>query len=95
VTVTATVTASSGTPTGPVTFKDGATTLGTGTLNGSGVASFTTSALTAGVHSITAVYGGDANNATSTSAVLSQTVTRPTPPPHSRPCPTRARLGSR
>src|SRR5205814_1978449 len=34
-----------GTPTGTVTFKDGATTLGTGALNGSGVATFSTSAL--------------------------------------------------
>ena len=46
VTLTATVVripAGSGTATGTVTFKDGATTLGTGTLNGSGVATFTTS----------------------------------------------------
>jgi hypothetical protein len=64
---------SSGTPTGLVTFKDGATTLGTKTL-GSGKAAFTTSALAAGVHSIAAVYGGDANFTGSTSGVLTETV---------------------
>ena len=43
-----------------VTFKDGGTTIGTGTLS-SGQATLTTSALTPGSHSITAVYGGDTN----------------------------------
>ncbi len=73
---TATITAvppGAGTPTGTVTFKDGASTLGPGTLSG-GVATFTTSALTAGSHSITAVYGGDANFTTSTSPILTQVV---------------------
>ncbi len=77
VTFTATVTANSpgsGTPTGTVTFDDGATTLGTGTLNGSGVATFSTSALALNSHSITAVYGGDTNFTTSTSTAASQTV---------------------
>ncbi|WP_161495356.1 Ig-like domain repeat protein [Bradyrhizobium sacchari] len=73
VTFTATVTAPSGTPTGMVTFKDGGTTLGTGALAG-GVATFSTSALAAGPHSIIAVYPGDANNAGSTSAALTQAV---------------------
>src|SRR5437016_1007221 len=74
VTFTATV-ASSATsiPTGTVTFQDGAATLGPGTLSG-GTATLTTSGLGAGVHSITAVYGGDANFANSTSPVLTQTV---------------------
>jgi len=73
VTFTATVTATSGTPTGMVTFKDGTTTLGTGTLSG-GKAMLTTSTLAAGSHSITAVYGGDANFTSSTSPVLTQKV---------------------
>ncbi|HUE56184.1 MAG TPA: Ig-like domain-containing protein [Candidatus Udaeobacter sp.] len=74
VTLTATSpSAAAGTPTGVVTFQDGASTLGTGTLSG-GTATFTTSALAGGVHSITAVYGGDANFASSTSPVLTQTV---------------------
>jgi len=73
--LTATVTPSgSGTPSGTVTFMDGATTLGTSTLNNSAQATFTTTALTVGSHSITAVYGGDANFAGSTSSALSQVV---------------------
>ncbi|WMT72491.1 Ig-like domain repeat protein [Bradyrhizobium sp. Ash2021] len=72
--VTFTATVSGSTPAGTVTFKDGATALGTGTLNGSGVATFTTAALTSGSHALTAAYGGDPNNASSTSSVLTQTV---------------------
>ena len=77
VTFAATVTATgggAGTPTGTVTFKDGATVLGTGTLNGSGIASFATTTLSVATHSVTAVYGGVANYAASTSSALSQTV---------------------
>jgi Tfp pilus assembly protein PilV len=73
---TATVAAASpgaGTPTGTVTFYDGSTTLGTGTLSG-GVATYTTSALSIGTHSITAVYGGNTNFTSSTSSALSQVV---------------------
>ena len=55
------------TATGTVTFLDGTTTLGTGTLNAGGVASLTTSALTFGTHPISAVYAGDGNFAGSTS----------------------------
>jgi autotransporter-associated beta strand protein len=63
------------TPTGTVTFLDGTSTLGTATLNPAGTASFTTStALTAGPHSITAVYSGDMNFTSSTSLPLVQTV---------------------
>jgi hypothetical protein len=70
VTFTATVTSSAGTPSGTVLFKDGATTLGAGTLDASGNASFTLSTLTAGSHAITASYGGSGNHAPSTSPVL-------------------------
>src|SRR6266436_1257975 len=74
VTFTATVTSSAtGTPTGTVTFQEGAAALGTGTLSG-GKATFTTLGLTAGTHSITAIYGGDASFAISTSPVLMQTM---------------------
>jgi hypothetical protein len=74
VTFTAAVTsATAGTITGAVTFLDGATSLGMGTLAG-GMATFATSSLAAGSHSITAQYGGDANYATSTSPVVTQTV---------------------
>ncbi len=48
------------TPTGTVTFYDGSTSLGTGTLS-SGVATFTTATLAVGTHSIQAVYGGGAS----------------------------------
>jgi sugar lactone lactonase YvrE len=74
VTFTATVVSQTAGPaTGTVTFKDGSATLGTGTLS-SGTATFSTTALAVGSHNITASYGGDTNNSTSTSALLSQTV---------------------
>jgi hypothetical protein len=74
VTFTATVTnGGSATPTGTVTFMDGATTLGTGALN-VGVATYTTSGLAVGQHSMTAGYGGDADNAGSTSVAMTQSV---------------------
>ncbi|HEV2198405.1 MAG TPA: Ig-like domain repeat protein [Bryobacteraceae bacterium] len=59
--------------TGTVQFMDGATVLSTNTLAG-GSASFATSTLTQGTHSITAVYAGDANNAGSTSGAINQVV---------------------
>ena len=62
-----------GTPTGTVRFVEGATILGTATLSG-GVATFTTSSLGAGTHTITAVYEGDAIHGSSESAPLTQTV---------------------
>jgi len=76
VTFTATVTApAGGTPTGSVTFLDKGTPLGTAPL-GNGQATFTTSALTAGSHPITAVYLGAPtfNGSTSTgiTAVVKQ-----------------------
>ena len=82
VTFTATVT-SGGTPVtaGTVDFTEGATTLAAGvTLNGSGQATFTTSALTAGSHPITAAYNGTPALAASTGSV-SQQVDWPPPPP--------------
>ena len=65
----------SGTPTGSVQFFDGATLLATETLS-SGSAFFGTSALTAGTHSIKAVYVGSSTDNTSTSATLSEVVNR-------------------
>ena len=62
VTFTATVTSAAGTPTGSLTFKDAANALGTVSLNGSGIATLTTSVLTIGTHPITAEYAGDINN---------------------------------
>ena len=60
--------------TGNVIFKDGATAVYTNSSIASGVATYTTSGLTGGTHSFTAVYSGDANYATSTSAATNQTV---------------------
>jgi len=76
VTFTATVTpsAGSGIPTGTVTFKDGAITLGSGMLNGSGQATFATTALSAGGHSITAQYAGTGIFAASVSSPVLQSV---------------------
>jgi Bacterial Ig-like domain (group 3) len=75
VTFTATVTAAfGGSATGKVTFKDGATVLGAGTLGAANKATFTTSALAVGTHSITATYPGNANTTGSVSAVLKQVV---------------------
>jgi hypothetical protein len=77
ITYTATVSASgtgSGTPTGVVTFFDGPNVIGTGTLNSSGVATLSTSALGSGSHSITAFYNGDVKDGTSTSSGVSETI---------------------
>ena len=71
VTLTATVAAAApgvGTPTGTVTFYADGASLGTGTLNGSGVATLATAALTTTPHDITASYGGDGNFLTGASA---------------------------
>jgi len=74
-TFTATVApAPTGSPLGTVSFFSGATLLGMGTVNSSGVATFTGSGLPVGAVSITAVYSGNATSATSTSAASMVTV---------------------
>ncbi len=75
VTLTATVTSGGGTPTGTVNFYNGATLLGTGTLNGSGSASLSTTTLPMGSNTLTASYGGAATNGASTSAATTVMVT--------------------
>ncbi len=62
--------------TGMVTFMDGTNVLGTGTLSKWGTASFTTSSLSVGTHSLTAVYSGDTNFAGSTSTALAEVVNK-------------------
>jgi YVTN family beta-propeller protein len=74
VTFTAVISATSGTPTGNVIFKDGDNTIGNGTVNASGQAAFTTQTLAVGQHSITAQYAGDSNFGSSASAPLTQVV---------------------
>ena len=65
-------------PTGAVNFYDGSTEIGTGTLNGANTdqATFTTSVLSTGSHSITATYADDANFNPSTSGAITQTVSK-------------------
>jgi hypothetical protein len=71
--LTATVTPS--TATGTVTFYHGSTVFGTGTLIG-GIATYKTTTLSVGTHALTASYGGDANDAASTSAAIYQVVSK-------------------
>jgi subtilisin-like proprotein convertase family protein len=78
VTMTAHVTKSSdasNVTVGTVTFKDGSTVVsGPTALNGSGLATWTTSSLTEGTHQITASYSGSAGAFNLSSAQLTQTV---------------------
>jgi hypothetical protein len=76
---TATVTSSIGAPPigETITFKQGATVLGMGTLS-SGTATFSTSTLTVGTKAVTAVYSGDSNFAGSTSKAVSQSISKAT-----------------
>lgn len=84
ITFTATVSpsaANASIPTGTVTFKDGGTVLGTGTLTGGWTTlncgpdpSLTCAGFSVASHAITAEYSGDALFASSTSSVLTQTV---------------------
>lgn len=66
-------------PSGTVTFKDGSTTLGTGTLAptatpGQASASYVDAGgFTAGAHTVTAVYGGDNEDDVATSAAITIT----------------------
>jgi hypothetical protein len=79
VTWTATVTTSGSVPpTGNVNFKWNGNSIGSATLNASGVATLTRSNLNADTYPLTAVYAGDASNLGSTSAVVNQVVTQAT-----------------
>jgi hypothetical protein len=83
VTFTAMVTSTTGptSPTGTVAFMDGANLLGTGTLSSTSAtvskATYTTSALTAGTHSITATYAANGGFNASNATAISQVVTAP------------------
>jgi len=74
VTLTATVTSVSANLGGSVNFLDGTTPLGAATLGANGTASFSTSQLSFGTHSLTAVYSGDTNHATSTSSIVNEQI---------------------
>ncbi len=75
--IVAAVAPGAGTPSGSVTFLDGSTSLGSASLS-SGQATFTISTLSAGTHSITAVYQGSTSFASSTTTALSQVINRAT-----------------
>jgi uncharacterized protein (TIGR03118 family) len=74
VTLTSTVISVSGTPTGEVNFLDGNTVIGSARLNDAGTATFTTSILAAGVHSLSASYAGDGSFAGSASTPVTTTI---------------------
>ena len=71
---TATVSSAVGIPTGNVNFLDGTTLLGSVALDATGKATYSSSALIAGSHNITAVFAGSTSYLSSTSAILTQTV---------------------
>ena len=77
VTFTAKVVQTSGVPAGLVNFYNSATMIGTATLDANGNGAIQTSFSTAGVYSITAVYGGDTTSAASMSAAVTETVVTP------------------
>lgn len=80
VTLTASVTAGSGTPVGTVTFLDGGTVLGTRLVSGStttATASFTTTTLAAGPHALTASFAGVNGFGSATSSSTTVTVVAP------------------
>jgi sugar lactone lactonase YvrE len=74
--LTATLSSTGGTPTGSVSFLDGSTLLGTGKLNGQGIASLSLSGstLAVGSHSLTVTYAGDSDNGASVSAAVNEVV---------------------
>ncbi len=68
-----------GTPTGNISFNDGANTLATMPVTSSGVVSFSTSSLAIGTHSIAAAYAGDTNFQAHTSGEVAVVVNWPAP----------------
>ena len=78
VTLTATVTATTGIPSGPVEFFDGATSLGTASLT-NGVATLQTSALALGAHGLLADFRGSTGSLPSLSPTVPLTIIPPPP----------------
>jgi len=74
--VTLTAEVSPSAATGTLTFYDGTTSIGTGTL-ASGAAELATTFNTTGAHALTAEYAGSTDYAASTSSTVSVTVTAP------------------
>lgn len=70
VTLAATVNSTGGMPTGQIEFHDGNVSLGTSSLNDTGVALLRVATLAVGSHSLTASYAGDGKFSASTSAAV-------------------------
>ncbi len=68
--VTANVSSTLGTPTGTVTFMNGTTAVATATPDANGNATFNAGALSDGSYNLTAVYSGDQNFTSETSAAI-------------------------
>jgi hypothetical protein len=68
-----------GTPTGSVQFTVDNGTPATESLNDNGVATYSTSSLAMGTHTVTASYAGDVNFLSGSSAALTQTVIKQAP----------------
>jgi hypothetical protein len=77
VTFTATVTNAKTGPLGqvPIAFIENGATIGTGTLNAQGVATFSTSSLSVGPHSVSATYPGSGNELAANSAPAATDIT--------------------
>jgi sugar lactone lactonase YvrE len=73
-TLTATIVSNGSIATGPVTFTDAGTAIGSGVLNASGVATLTLSTLAPGSHTLVAVYAGDGRASASSSTPLTLSV---------------------
>ena len=82
ITLSANVAPTSGTstPTGTVTFQDGGTAIGSSPL-AAGSGTLAVSTLSVGIHSLSAVYGGDTADSPSTSKTVSVTITATSAPP--------------
>jgi RHS repeat-associated protein len=79
VSFTATVTSDAGTGTGAVVFYDGSELVDSAPLDSSGEATFTTTDLALGDHSISAIYVGDGNFASSSSSAVDEAINPPAP----------------
>ncbi len=85
VTFTAKVAGNFAVPGGPVQFLDGTTLIGTGTLDATGAASFTTSSLAIGTHVVSMAYAGNANFLPAVSAGVTVLITAVAAPPPAGP----------
>jgi hypothetical protein len=74
ISLTALVAAANATPSGTVTFGSGTKTLGKSTLNATGQATLTTTALPLGIDPLVAVYSGSSTFSASTSATVNVTI---------------------